>query len=114
MHAQYLLSGGCGRRGKIPLAVEAARPPQRRIDGFDAVGGADDHDSLRALESVHQCEELGDGAEIRLRACRATDGCDGVDLVYEDDRRCLQAGLAKDFSQIFFGLTGVRSDDLWT
>ena len=101
-----------GRIGRADedLAIEPARAAERRIDRIDAVGGADHDDGVDALEPVHQSQELGDGAGVRMRAGLAALGRHGVELVDEDDRGRVMAGLVEHAAQIGLGLARIGAD----
>ena len=102
-------AGGVGRADEN-LAVEPARPPERRIDRIDPVGGADHDDGVDALEPVHQGEQLGDGAGVRMGAGLAALGRHGVQFVDEDDRGRVVAGLVEHAAQVGFGLARIGAD----
>mmetsp|Transcript_20563 Transcript_20563/g.48703 ORF Transcript_20563/g.48703 Transcript_20563/m.48703 type:complete len:342 (+) Transcript_20563:380-1405(+) len=77
------------RLRELDLAVEAARPQQRRVERVGAVGAHDHLNVDRLVEAVHLREKLHEdalhlavGAGLRVEAL----GGDGVDLVDEDDR----------------------------
>ena len=76
------------------LAVEAARPQQRRVQDVGPVRRRDHHDALGGVEAVHLREHLVEGL-LALVVAAAEAGAalaaDGVDLVDEDDGRRLLA-----------------------
>ena len=82
------------------LAVEAAGTQQRRVEDIGTVRRGHHDDALGRLEAVHLGEHLVERllalvvATTEPGAALATDG---VDLVDEDDRRCL---LARRLEQI--------------
>ena len=106
-------AGDVGRADE-DLAVEAARPPERRIDRIEAVGGADHDDGIDPLEPVHEREQLRHGAGVGMRAGFAALGRHGVELVDEDDRRRVVAGLVEHAAQIGLGLAGIGADHVGT
>ena len=109
-----LAAAGDVGRADEDLAVEAAGPAERRIDGVDAVGGADDDDGIDPLEPVHQRQQLRHRAGVGMRAGLAALGRHGVELVDEDDRRRVMAGLVEHAAQIGFGLAGIGADHVGT
>ena len=77
------------------LAIEPSRAQQRRVERVGAVGGADHDDTLGAFEAVHLREHLVERLLALVVATTETGAAlatDRVDLVDEDDRRCLLAG----------------------
>ncbi len=102
-------AGDVGRADE-DFAVEAARPAERRIDRVDAVGGADHDHGIDALEAVHQREQLRHRAGVGMRAGLAALGRHGVELVDEDDRGRMVAGLVEHAAQVGFGLAGIGAD----
>ena len=107
---QDLAPAGDVGRADEDLAVEAAGPPERRIDGVDAVGGADHDDGIDPLEPVHQRQQLRHGAGVGMGAGLAALGRHGVELVDEDDRRRVVAGLVEHAAQVGLGLAGIGAD----
>ena len=69
----------------MKLAVEAAGPPQGRVDGVDAIGGSDDDHLPATVEAVHQCQERGDDGGVDLVLATGADRSQAVYLVEEDD-----------------------------
>ena len=72
------------------LAVEAARPQQRRVEDVRAVGGGDEDDVVLHLEAVHLDEQLVQrllALVVAAAHAGAAVAADGVDLVHEDDAR---------------------------
>ena len=92
------------------LAVEAARPPERLVDGVGAVGGADHDHVAAAFEPVEEREELGDDAALGL-ARLVAGGRDRVDLVDEDDRGRVLGGLLEHLAQAALALAVVAAHD---
>ena len=70
------------------LAVEAARPQQRRVEDVGPVGGGDQDDVVLHLEAVHLDEQLVQrllALVVAAAHAGAAVAADGVDLVHEDD-----------------------------
>ena len=105
----FAAAGDVGRPDE-DLAVEPAGPAERRIDGVDAVGGADDDHGVDALQPVHEREQLRHRAGVGMGAGLAALGRHGVELVDEDDRRRVMAGLVEHAAQVGFGLAGIGAD----
>ena len=96
------------------FAVEAARPAERRVDGVDAIGGADHDHGIDALEAVHEREQLRHRAGVGMRAGLAALGRHRVKLVDEDDRGRMVAGFVEHAAQIGFGLARIGADHVGT
>ena len=100
------------RHADLDLAIEAARPPQRRIEDLGDVGRADDDHLPARDEAVHQAEQLRDDALLdfadHLRALRR----DGVDLVDEEDRGRAPRRFLEHFAQPRFALAVELPHDL--
>ena len=82
-------------KGDDDLAVEAARPQQRRVKDVGPVGRRHHDDALGRLEAVHFGQHLVEGLLPLVVAAAqpcSTLAADGVDLVDENDRRCLLTG----------------------
>ena len=84
--------------GDLDLAVEAARPQQRRIEHFGPVGGGHDDHAGGGVEAVHLGQELVQGllALVVGDDRPASALADGVDLVDEDDRGGPLAGVGEE------------------
>ena len=76
------------RKRKLDLPIETPGTQQGRVQGVVSVGGHDDLDVDRLIESVHLVQQLQEnsldlaiGAGLRVETLRR----DGVDLIDEDD-----------------------------
>ncbi len=81
------------------LAVEAARPQQRRIEDVRPVGGGDEDDVVLHLEAVHLDEQLVQrllALVVAAAHAGASVAADGVDLVHEDDAGGVLFGLLEE------------------
>ena len=90
VHLEDLLAAAHVGQRHDDLAVEAARPQQRRVEHVRAVGGGDDDDALVALEAVHLDEQLVQrllALVVTAAEAGAAMTADRVDLVDEDDAR---------------------------
>ena len=83
-----------GRRHE-DLAVEAPGAQQRRIELLEQVGGGDHHHVVAAVEAVELDQQLVERLVLLPRDVLAAGGAHRVELVDEDDRRRLLAGLAE-------------------
>ncbi len=86
-----------GRRD-VDLTIEAAGPQERRIEVLQAVGGAHHDHVLAAAEPVELDEELIQRLVVLAVEAAATLRPDGVELVDEDDRRSVLAGLLEQLA----------------
>jgi Aldo/keto reductase family len=100
-----ILATGVGGRDGAPLgpvgqrdhdlAVEPAGPAQRRVECVPPVGGGQYNYLAAVLESVHLGEQLVEGLlplVIAGQAAGFAAGTQGIDLVYEHDRRSAAPG----------------------
>ena len=94
------------------FAIEAPGPPQRRIEHFGNVGGADDDHLAARHEAVHQAEQLRDDALFDLAGHFGALGRDGVDLVDEEDRRRAPRGFLEDLAELGLALAVELPHDL--
>ena len=81
------------------LAVEAARPQQRRVEDVGPVGGGDQDDVVLHLEAVHLDEQLVErllALVVAAAHAGAAVAADGVDLVHEDDAGGVLLGLLEE------------------
>ena len=81
------------------LAVEAARPQQRRVEDVGAVGGAEDDDAGVAAEAVHLDQQRVErllALVVALADAGAALAPGGVELVDEDERRRHLARLGEE------------------
>jgi len=69
------------RHTELNLPVEPARPAESHIQGFGAVGGADDNHILSLFQAVHEGEKLGNHPSLHLSRDLSPLGGDGVQLV---------------------------------
>jgi len=78
------------RQRDLDLAVEPARPEQRRIQDLGTVRRGDDDDAGRRVEPVHLSQQLIERllALVVGHETAAAPLTDRVDLIDEDDRRC--------------------------
>ena len=96
------------------LPVEPAGTAQSFVDRFRPVGGGDHHQVLARLQTVHQRQQLGDEALLRLSRHLPALGGDRINLVDEDDRRRGLARFLEQFTELLLGLAIGRAHDLWT
>ena len=99
VHLEDLLAALAIRAVDDDLAVEAARPQQRRVEDVRPVGGGDQDDVVLHLEAVHLDEQLVEGLLALVVAAAhagAAVAADGVDLVHEDDARGVLLGLLEE------------------
>mmetsp|Transcript_24174 Transcript_24174/g.71981 ORF Transcript_24174/g.71981 Transcript_24174/m.71981 type:complete len:349 (+) Transcript_24174:893-1939(+) len=70
-------------------AVESARAGERRVEGGEPVGRADDEDLVRRAEAVHQREQLVERVVVLLVAAGAlvAPRAERIDLVDEENAR---------------------------
>ena len=105
------------RRWQDDLAIEAARPQQRRVEHVGAVrGGDDDHVRVR-VEAVHLDQDLVQGLlalVVRATQARATLATDGVDLVDEHDARRVALGLIEQVAHAAGADADEHLDELGT
>ena len=80
-------------RGDEHLAVEAAGAQQRRVELVEQVRGGDHDHAPVGGEAVHLHQQLVEGLVLLAGDVRAAAAADGVELVDEDDRRFVLAGL---------------------
>jgi hypothetical protein len=97
VHAQDLLAAAHVGRRDEDLAVEPARPQQRRIELVEQVGGGDHDHVAGRLEAVHLDQQLVERLlALAGRVALAALAADGVELVDEDDRRRVLARLGEE------------------
>mmetsp|Transcript_12337 Transcript_12337/g.18993 ORF Transcript_12337/g.18993 Transcript_12337/m.18993 type:complete len:771 (-) Transcript_12337:482-2794(-) len=94
------------RDAQVDLAVEAAEAAKGGLDDVRPVGGRDHHHLRGGLDGVHQRQQLGDDALLHLALRLLALGCDGVNLVQEDDRRLVLLRLLEGLAQVALGLAG--------
>ena len=78
------------------LTIEAAGTQQRRVQHIRPVGRSDQNDAFIGLEAIHLDEQLVQRLLTFVVAAAETStsvAADGVDLVDEDDARCVLLGL---------------------
>ncbi len=85
-------------RSDVHLAVETTGPEQRGIQVLQAVGGAHHDHVLAAAEPVQLDQELVQRLIVLAVKAAATLRPDGVELVDEDDRRSVLAGLLEQLA----------------
>ena len=114
MHAQDLFAPLQIGIADGDLAIEAARPQQRRIEDVGAVGGRHDHDAVGSGEAVHLDEQLVERLLALFMAERvaAAIASDGIELVDEDDARLVTASLAKQLADARGADAGIHFDEL--
>ena len=80
------------------LAVEAARPQQRRVQDLGPVGGGHQDDAHLGVEPVHLHQQLVEGLLALVMAAHAADAAglaQGIQFVDEDDAGRLGLGLGE-------------------
>ena len=88
VHLEDLLAAEDIRVRHHDLAVEAARPQQRRVEHVGPVGRGDQDHALVGLEAVHLHQQLVEGLlalVVAAAQARAAMAADRVDFVDEDD-----------------------------
>eukprot|EP00756_Hemistasia_phaeocysticola_P039905 Hpha_TRINITY_DN16838_c0_g3::TRINITY_DN16838_c0_g3_i6::g.151697::m.151697 len=102
------------RHTDVNLAVKPAEPAKGPVDNVRPVRSRK-HDHLAAsLHPVHQRQQLRNDALLNLSLSLFTLRCDTVDLVYENDRRCLFLRLLERLPQVGLRLTRHLAHDLRT
>mmetsp|Transcript_10482 Transcript_10482/g.31322 ORF Transcript_10482/g.31322 Transcript_10482/m.31322 type:complete len:435 (+) Transcript_10482:1339-2643(+) len=99
-------------RGQRQLAVEPAKPAQRRVDGAGPRRGCEDDDALVGLHPVEQGEQLRHDPLLELALRLVALWCERVQLVDEDDGGRVGLGLLKHLAQRRLGLAGSLGHDL--
>lgn len=85
------------------VGIEAARPPDGRVDGGQPVGRRQhDHLSPR-VEAVEQQEQLGDQLCLMVLSQRVAPAGERVQFIDENDRGLVRAGPREDLPEV--GLT---------
>ena len=98
MHLQDLLAADDVGVRHHHLAVEAARPQQRRVEHVGPVGGGDQDDAFVGLEAVHLDQQLVQrllALVIAAAEAGAAMAADRVDFVDEDDAGRVLLGLVE-------------------
>merc|ERR1711953_762964 len=90
----------------VDFPVESAESSESRVNRVGSVCCAHDNDVCALLQSVHESEQLRDNSPLDLAVCFVSLGGDGIDLVDEDDRRCVLLGFFECLSQVRLGLAG--------
>ena len=88
MNVEDLLAALAIRAVDDDLAVEAARPQQRRVEDVGPVGRGDQDDVVLHLEAVHLDQQLVQGLLALVMATAHAGAAvppHRVDLVHEDD-----------------------------
>ena len=96
----------------LNLPVEPSRPAQGWIDGVRPVGSSDDHHFSARLHAVHQSQKLSYHPALHLARYLFSLGGDGVDLIDEDDRRCLLFCRLEQLAELLLRLAIVLGHDL--
>ena len=95
----------------VNFVVEAAEAAEGLINELGRYGSHNDH--VRAfLQAVHQGEQLRYNASLDLSVGLLTLRRDGIDLVYENDRRGILLRLLEGLAQIRLRLTSKLGHDL--
>eukprot|EP00898_Chlorokybus_atmophyticus_P005073 jgi/Chlat1/5567/Chrsp369S08998 len=100
------------RHTNVNLAIKSAEATQGGINAVGAVSGAHDDDMGTGLQAVHERQQLRHNTPLHLTLCLLTLGCNGVDLINEDDCGRILLGLLKGFAQVAFALSGKLRHDL--
>ena len=88
-------------------AVETSRTQQCFVQTLRPVGSSKDHHAFGGIEAVHLGEQLVEGLLALVVAhSLVTALTDGVDLINEDDTRCLLCGLTEQVTD----LSGTHTD----
>ena len=96
------------------FAIEAAWPPQGRIERIGQVRRRNDDHVLPLGQSVHQGQKLGHDPFLDVADDLLTLRRDRVDLVEKDDAGRLARGIFEDLPQVGFALAIELVDDLRT
>ena len=99
MHAENSLAAAHVRRVHHDLPIETTGAQQRRIEYVRAIGGGDQDHAVIRLEAVHLDQQLVQRL-LALVVTAAEPGAampaHGVDLVDEDDARCVGLPLLEE------------------
>ena len=104
-------SSEIGRRHEH-LTVEAAGTEQRRVEVLEAVRGAHHDDAVACAEPVELDEQLVQRLILlAVEAVARARGADSVELVDEDDRRCVLARLSEELADARRSEAGEHLDE---
>lgn len=103
--SQNLQSADFIRHTNIDLSVKTTESSESWVDSIGPVGRSDDNDVSSAFQAVHKCEHLGDNSSFDLTAHLFSVGCDGIDLVDEDNCWTVLFCLLESLSQVAFSLS---------
>ena len=100
VHREDVLALALRRERNEDLAVETTRAQERGVEDVGPVGRGHHHDAFGGFEAVHLREHLVErllALVVAAAEAGAALAADRVDLVDEDDRRCL---LARGLEQV--------------
>ena len=98
----------------LDLPVQPSGSSQGGIKGIGTVRCPDDDDLSAGFQPFHEGEKLGHHALLHLSLHLVTLGCDGIDLVDEDDGWGVLLGLLEDGPEVLLALTVELGHDLGT
>eukprot|EP00047_Mylnosiga_fluctuans_P002620 m.225234 g.225234 ORF g.225234 m.225234 type:complete len:387 (+) comp11232_c0_seq1:43-1203(+) len=102
------------RQRDLDLAVQTARPQQRRVQHVRPIRRHDDLDLAQHIEAVHLVQQLHQRTldlAVGRGTFREAAAADGVNLVHEDDARLVVARVAEHLADHAGALADVLVDD---
>ena len=114
MNIQHLQPTGFAGNAYLNLPIEAAAPTDGRIKGIGPIGGCNYYYLSSGGKAVHKGQELSHHTPLQVAGHLLAFGCDGVDLINEDDRGSGFSGLLEDLAQPLLAFSIELGDDLRT
>lgn len=91
---------GLARQGKVQLPVETSGSPEGRVDGIDAVGGANHNHLAPSVETIHHGQQRGHHAAVHVVLARTADRRQTVNFIEEYDGGSEALGLVEQQAQL--------------
>mmetsp|Transcript_5524 Transcript_5524/g.13304 ORF Transcript_5524/g.13304 Transcript_5524/m.13304 type:complete len:206 (+) Transcript_5524:862-1479(+) len=90
----------------IDFTVEPSEPTKGWVDSVGTVRCTDDDDRRTLFQPVHKSKHLTDDTTFNFTVRLFTFGCDGINLINEDDGGCVLFCLLECFAEVTFRLAG--------
>ena len=98
----------------LDFSIETATTSERWVECITTVGCTNDDNVVPSLHSVEQCQHLSNNTSFDFATHIFTLWTNRVNLIDENDGRCLFAGFIEDFTELLFRLSVIFGDDFRT
>mmetsp|Transcript_1110 Transcript_1110/g.2190 ORF Transcript_1110/g.2190 Transcript_1110/m.2190 type:complete len:267 (+) Transcript_1110:1015-1815(+) len=101
------------RNSNVNFAIESTETAKGGINGIGTIGSSNDHNRCTLLESVHECQHLGDNTTFDFSIGLFTLWGNGINLINKDNGWGILFGFFESLAEVGFRFSGHFGHDFW-